>query len=320
MNTQVTLGIDIGGTNTAYGFVDKEGNLLAEGNIFTTKYADINDYLRDLYLNTEKTFDTIRDKAEIIGIGIGAPNANYHSGTIENAVNIGWAGTIPLCDLVREYYPNIPVFLTNDANAATIGEMVYGGAKGMKDFVMITLGTGVGSGFVSNGKMIYGHDGFAGEIGHVIVAPHGRQCACGRFGCLETYASATGVKRSAYKMMAKYNYPSELRSVPFDDMTSKLICDTAKKGDLIAINTFKYTAKILGEALANMVTITSPEVIFVMGGLAKAGDLLLQPVREHMELNLLSCYRNKIKILPSQLNGNVAILGAAALAWDEISK
>lgn len=222
--------------------------------------------------------------------------------------------------MVKEYYPNLPVYLTNDANAATIGEMVYGGAKGMKDFIMITLGTGVGSGFVANGELIYGSDGFAGEFGHTIVAPHGRQCGCGRLGCLETYVSATGVKRSAYKMMAKYNYPSELRAIPFYDMTSKMIYDAALKGDMIAINTFKYTAKILGEALANLVTITSPEAIFVMGGLSKAGDLLLNPVKEHMEMNVLHMFSNKVKIIPSQLKGNVAIFGASALAWDAIDK
>ena len=320
MKKEVALGIDIGGTNTAFGFIDREGNYLADGNILTGKHEDVHDYLRELYLEIEKVFDTIREGHTLIGIGIGAPNGNYYKGTIEYAVNLRWNEVIPMCDMLQEYYPGIPVCLTNDANAAAIGEMVYGGARGMKDFIMVTLGTGVGSGFVSNGKLIYGHDGFAGELGHIIVSPNGRQCGCGRQGCLETYVSATGVKRTAYKMMAKYNYPSELRSIPFNEMTSKTICEAALKGDLRAINTFKYTAKMLGEALANMVAITSPEAIFLMGGLAKAGDLLFVPTKDHMEMNMLKNFSNKVKLLPSQLTQNVAIYGAAALAWNELKQ
>lgn len=215
MKKEVALGIDIGGTNTAFGFIDREGNYLAEGNIATNNHEDITDYLKELHMEIENVLDTIREQVKLVGIGIGAPCGNYLQGTIEYASNLRWPGVIPFCDLMQEYYPNIPVRLTNDANAATIGEMIYGGAKGMKDFVMVTLGTGVGSGFVSNGQLIYGHDGFAGEFGHIIVSPNGRQCGCGRNGCLETYVSATGVKRTAYKMMAKYNYPSELRAIPF---------------------------------------------------------------------------------------------------------
>ncbi len=320
MKKEITLGIDMGGTNTAFGFIDKDGNYLAEGNIPTSKHEDINDYLKELHLEIENVLDTIRDQVTLVGIGIGAPCGNYLKGTIEHASNLKWDGVIPFCDLIKEYYPNLPVFLTNDANAATIGEMIYGGAKGMKDFIMITLGTGVGSGFVSNGQLIYGHDGFAGEFGHIVVAPNGRQCGCGLHGCLETYVSATGVMRSAYKMMAKYNYPSELRAIPFYDMTSKIICDAALKGDLIAINTFKYTAKILGEALANIITITSPEAIFLTGGLSKAGDLLFGPTKEYLEMNVLKMFSNKVQLLPSQLTKNVAVYGAAALAWNEINK
>ena len=260
MKKQVALGIDIGGTNTAFGFIDKEGNYMAEGNISTNNHEDINDYLKELHMEIEKVLDTIRNEVELIGIGIGAPCGNYLQGTIEHASNLRWPGVIPFCDLMKEFYPHLPVCLTNDANAATIGEMIYGGAKGMKNFVMVTLGTGVGSGFVSNGELIYGHDGFAGELGHIIVSPNGRQCGCGRNGCLETYVSATGVKRTAYKMMAKYNYPSELRAIPFNEMTSKTICEAALKGDMIAINTFKYTAKMLGEALANVVAITGSHI------------------------------------------------------------
>lgn len=320
MKKEVALGIDIGGTNTAYGFIDRNGNYMAEGNILTNKHEDINDYLKELHFEIENTLDTIRDQVELIGIGIGAPNGNYYKGTIEFAANLRWTDVIPLCDMIKEYYPELPVYLTNDANAAAIGEMIYGGAKGMKDFIMVTLGTGLGSGFVANGHLIYGHDGFAGELGHIIVSPNGRQCGCGRNGCLETYVSATGVKRTAYKMMAKYNYPSELRSVPFQEMTAKMVSEAALKGDMIAINTFKYTAKMLGEALANVVTITSPEAIFLMGGLTKAGDLLFQPTKDHMEMNLLKIFTNKVQLLPSQLDKNPAIYGAAALAWNELEK
>lgn len=318
MKKEVALGIDIGGTNTAFGFIDRDGNYIADGNILTGKHEDVNDYLKELYYEVDQIYDTIRDKYELIGIGIGAPNGNYYKGSIEFAPNLPWHDAIPLCDMIREFYPELPVCLTNDANAAAIGEMVYGGAKGMKDFIMVTLGTGLGSGFVANGQLIYGHDGFAGELGHIIVSPEGRQCGCGRKGCLETYVSATGVKRTVYKMLAKYTYPSELRSIPFDQMNAKIVSEAARKGDMIAINTFKYTGKMLGEALANMVAITSPEAIFLMGGLAQAGDLLFEPTKDHMEINMLKIFSNKVKLLPSQLTKNVAIYGAAALIWKEI--
>lgn len=318
MKRQVALGIDIGGTNTTFGFIDREGNYIADGNIETQKHEDINDYLKELYLEIEKVLDPLRNELDLIGIGIGAPNGNYYKGSIEFAPNLRWHDVIPLCDMIKEYYPQLPVYLTNDANAAAIGEMIYGGAKGMKNFIMVTLGTGLGSGFVANGQLIYGSDGFAGELGHVIVSPNGRQCGCGRNGCLETYVSATGVKRTAYKMMAKYNYPSELRTVPFNEMTAKMVSEAAQKGDMIAINTFKYTGKMLGEALANAVAITSPEAIFLFGGLAKAGNLLFEPTKDHMEMNLLKIFSNKVKLLPSQLDKNAAIYGASALVWSEL--
>lgn len=315
---EVSLGIDMGGTNTAFGLIDREGNFIAEGNIETNKHAEFEDYLRELYLAIEAKIEPIRNEIKLVGIGIGAPNGNYYNGCIESAVNLRWQGSIPFCKMLQDYYPNVPAYMTNDANAAAIGEMIYGGAKGMKDFIMVTLGTGVGSGFVCNGKLVYGHDGFAGELGHIIVASNGRQCGCGRNGCLETYVSATGVKRTAYKMMAKYNYPSELRDIPFNQMTSKIVCEAAQKGDLIALNTFDYTAKKLGEALANAVAITSPKAIFLMGGLAKAGDLLFKPTKEYMEMNMLKNFSNKVEILPSKLDKNPAIYGAAALVWNEL--
>lgn len=319
MKKQVALGIDIGGTNTTFGLIDRAGVYIADATIGTQKYEDVKDYMRELCLQINNLLDPYRNNVELVGIGIGAPNGNYYKGSIEFAPNLPWHDVIPLCDMMKEYFPGMPIFLTNDANAAAIGEMVYGGAKGMKDFIMVTLGTGLGSGFVANGKLIYGSDGFAGELGHTIVSPNGRQCGCGRNGCLETYVSATGVKRTAYKMMAKYNYPSDLRTVPFNEMTAKMVCDAALKGDMIAINTFKYTGKMLGEALANMIAITSPEAIFLFGGLTKAGDLLFEPTRDHMEMNVLKIFANKVKLLPSQLDKNAAIYGAAALVWNELN-
>lgn len=320
MKREVALGIDIGGTNTKFGFIDRNGEFLTSGSILTAQHADILDFLKELYMAIEKTFDEIRTDSVLVGIGIGAPNGNYYKGTIEYAPNLPWPGVIHFTDMLKEYYPHLPVYLTNDADAAAIGEMIYGGAKGMKDFIVITLGTGLGSGIVSNGHLIYGHDGFAGELGHVIVSPNGRQCGCGRQGCLETYVSATGVKRTAYKMMSKYNYPSDLRNIPFNEMTAQLVWESAVKGDMIAINTFKYTGKMLGEALANVVAITSPEAIFLMGGLSKAGDILFDPTKDHMEINMMKVFSNKVKLLPSKLVKNAAIYGASALVWDEMKE
>lgn len=316
MKTEVALGIDIGGTNTKFGFVDRAGNFIAEDTIQTGKKEDIRDYLKDLCLATRLVWDKIRDRVILIGIGIGAPNGNYYRGTIEYAPNLPWHGVIPFTDMMKEYYPDLPIYLTNDANAAAIGEMIYGGAKGMQDFLVITLGTGLGSGFVAHGKLIYGYDGFAGELGHVIVSPDGRQCYCGRKGCLETYVSATGVKRSAYKMMAKSISPSPLRDIPFNEMDAKIISDAADAGDELARETFVYTGEMLGRALANVVALTSPEAIFLMGGLAKAGELLFKPTREAMEKNLMQIFKGKVKLIPSQLMKNAAIYGAAALVWD----
>lgn len=316
MKTEVALGIDIGGTNTKFGFVDRAGNFIAEDMIPTGRKEDVRDYLKDLCLATRLVWDRIRDSVLLIGIGIGAPNGNYYRGTIEYAPNLPWHGIIPFTDMMKEYYPDLPIYLTNDANAAAIGEMIYGGAKGMQDFLVVTLGTGLGSGFVAHGKLIYGYDGFAGELGHVIVSPDGRQCYCGRKGCLETYVSATGVKRSAYKMMAKYISPSPLRDIPFNRMDAKIISEAADAGDHLARETFAYTGEMLGRALANVVAITSPEAIFLMGGLAKAGEWLFKPTREAMEKNLMQIFKGKVKLIPSQLMKNAAIYGAAALVWD----
>lgn len=318
---RVAAGIDIGGTNTAFGLVDREGNMYAEAVIPTADYPDLDDYIEALYITIEKMVKSASELVELVGVGIGAPNANYYNGTIDNAANLIWKGIIPICDRMKRFYPQIPVIVTNDANAATIGEMVYGGARGMKDFIVVTLGTGVGSGFVSGGKLIYGHDSFAGELGHTIVKQTGRQCGCGRKGCLETYASATGIKRTVYKLLADEIHPSMFRDIPFSKMTAEMVTKAALEGDPLAIQAFEYTGEMLGLALANAVAITSPEAIFLFGGLAKAGKYIFEPTKRYMEQNLLYNYQNKVKLLPSAIDGkNAAILGASALVWESLGE
>ena len=314
---KIAIGIDIGGTNTIIGIVDKQGNILQKASLFTKRYKEINHFVDELSNKLKVLFNKVNEEYQLKGIGIGAPNANFYKGTIENAPNLKWKGIIPLAKMMQEKL-NVPVWLTNDANAAALGEMLYGGAKSMKDFLFITLGTGLGSGIVSNGKLICGHDGFAGEIGHTIVVENGRLCGCGRKGCLETYASASGIKRSVIELLSKTNKASVLRDVNNAKISSKLIYESAKKGDIISLEAFNFTAKILGKALANSVAHTSPEAIFLFGGLANAEDLLLKPVKESMEANLFNIYKNKVQILPSQLkSGKAAILGASELVWTE---
>ena len=318
----VILGIDIGGTNTKFGFLDRDGISLAQGELSTNEGETVHDFLRTLYQEVQTKFKKIEDEATLIGVGVGAPNANYYTGTIEEAPNLKWHGSVPLVELLHQYF-KMPVFLTNDANAAAIGEMVYGGAKNMRNFVVITLGTGLGSGLVVNGQLVYGHDGFAGEIGHTLVNVNGRgrMCGCGRKGCLETYVSATGIKRTVYKLLADSTDYSELRSVSFNDLTAEMITQAAKRGDKIAIDAFEYTGKVLGMKLADTVAHLSPEAIFLFGGLVRAEEFLFDPVRYHMEKNLLHVFKNKVKILPSGLGlNNTAIMGAAALAWNEIER
>jgi glucokinase len=318
----VILGIDIGGTNTKFGFLDRDGISLAQGELSTNEGETVHDFLRTLYQEVTTKFKKIEDEANLIGVGVGAPNANYYTGTIEEAPNLKWHGSVPLVELLHQYF-KMPVFLTNDANAAAIGEMVYGGAKNMRNFVVITLGTGLGSGLVVNGQLVYGHDGFAGEIGHTLVNVNGRgrMCGCGRKGCLETYVSATGIKRTVYKLLADSTDYSELRSVSFNDLTAEMITQAAKRGDKIAIDAFEYTGKVLGMKLADTVAHLSPEAIFLFGGLVRAEEFLFDPVRYHMEKNLLHVFKNKVKILPSGLGlNNTAIMGAAALAWNEIER
>jgi glucokinase len=313
---KVALGIDIGGTNTVFGFINEEGQCLASGSIPTQKHACIEDYLDELFSNIDLALKEAKDKMEVIGIGIGAPNASYYTGAIEDAANLRWKGSIPLVDLVKKRM-DVPVMITNDANAAAMGEKVFGAAKGMDNFMVITLGTGLGSGIVVNGDLLYGHDGFAGEVGHMIVRKSGRECGCGRKGCLETYVSATGVKRTVYKLLARHLGDSELRQVPFSDLTAKMVAEAAGRGDEVAKETFTYTARMLGEVLANVVAVTSPGAIFLFGGLTKAGDILFEPVRETLEKNLMNIYKGKIKVLPSGIEENAAVLGAAALIWNK---
>jgi len=315
---ELTIGIDIGGTNTVIGIIDNKGTVFFKTSITTNTHNNINDFILDIYNTIESGKKSLKIDFNIIGIGIGAPNANYYKGTIENAANLKWKGVINFISLLKTHYKDIPIFITNDANAAAIGEMIYGGAKGMKDFVVITLGTGLGSGIVTNGKLLYGSDGFAGELGHIIVKKDGRECNCGRKGCLETYASATGMVRTAFEIMAYSNKKSSLREISFNKLTSKMIFDALQNNDPIAIDTFSKTSKIIGEALADYVAIASPEAIFLFGGLANAGDLLFDKIKLYMEKNMLSIFSNKVKILPSKLGEDAAILGASALVWAEL--
>ena len=316
--TKVVAGIDIGGTYTKFGIVDKAGKVYADDSISTDNHADINMYLEELGGSIEKHMSQPGMSFELLGIGVGAPNGNYYSGAIEYAPNLNWKGTIPLASLLGTRF-GVPVAITNDANAAALGEMMYGSAKNMKNFIVITLGTGLGSGLVVNGGVVYGHDGFAGELGHVNVYEDGRHCGCGRKGCLETYVSATGIKRTVYELLARRNDESELRSIPFKKLTAKNISRAAEKGDQIALKAFEMTGRVLGKSLADVVALFSPEAIFLLGGLAKAGDLIFKPVKAHMEKNLLKIFRDKVAILPSGLGKqNAAVLGAAGLIWKEL--
>ncbi len=316
------IGIDMGGTNTVFGIVDARGIVLKSDSIKTRKHSNINDYIEDLYQGITRLIESIDAKDKIYGIGVGAPNANYYTGMIEDGVNLPWPTPVPFAQLLRDKF-DIPVAITNDANAAAIGEMTYGAARGLKDFVMITLGTGVGSGIVVNGQLVYGHDGFAGELGHVIVKRNnGRLCGCGRAGCLETYCSATGVARTAREFLEiRDGEESILRNIPIDEITSKDVYDAAMAGDKLAKDVFEYTGNILGEALADFTTFTAPEAFIIFGGLAKAGELLLKPMRESMERNMLSIWKGKVQILLSELKeADAAVLGASALGWEAKEK
>ncbi|MFT4155733.1 ROK family protein [Parafilimonas sp.] len=313
----LAVGIDIGGTGTKYGIVDHFGNVLFSGSMSTKKHAKVETFIDELHKKVTELIDKAGGVGRMKGIGVGAPNGNFYTGTVEYAPNLPWEGIIPLAKLLNDKF-RLPVILTNDANAAAEGEMIYGAAKGMKDFIMITLGTGVGSGIVANGKLIYGHDGFAGELGHTIVIPDGRiHPGTGKKGSLESYASATGVRATTLEMLKNTNTPSSLRNIPAEEIDSKKVYEAAIAGDELAQKVYEFTGKILGLALANAIMFSSPEAIILFGGLTKAGELILKPTRESMEANLIKIFENKIKILVSHLKeSDAAILGASALAWE----
>jgi len=317
MEKPYVIGMDMGGTNTVFGIVDSRGTVISKSAIKTGTHSDVNLYIQDLYDEMIKLIDAAGGSDMIKGIGVGAPNGNFYTGNIEYAPNLPWKGVIPFAKLMTEKF-GITTALTNDANAAAVGEMTYGGARGMKNFIMITLGTGVGSGIIIDGKVVYGHDGFAGELGHTTaIRENGRACGCGKYGCLETYCSATGVARSAREILGSTTKNSLLRNIPVDDITSKDVFDAAMEGDEVAKEIFEFTGKILGQSLADFVAFSAPEAIAIFGGLSKAGDLIMNPIREHMEANLLPLWKGKIKLFFSELKeADAAVLGASALAWE----
>jgi len=311
------VGVDIGGTGTKFGIVDNVGNVLFASEISTKKHDQVHTFIDELHQEMSVLIEKVGGVGRIKGIGVGAPNGNIYTGNIEYAPNLPWKGIIPLARMLQDKF-KIPVRLTNDANAAAVGEMMYGAAQGMKDFIMITLGTGVGSGIVANGQLIYGHDGFAGELGHTTIIPNGRlHPGTGKKGSLESYASATGVAQSAIEILETTDRPSSLRDIPKTELNSKAVFEAATKGDEVAIEVFAFTGKVLGMALANFVMFSSPEAIILFGGLTKAGDLILKPTREYLEANVIEIFQNKVKILVSHLKeSDAAILGASALMWE----
>ncbi|WP_332025107.1 ROK family protein [Kaistella sp.] len=317
LSKQIALGIDIGGTNTKYGFVNHRGEILEKGSLKTDEYEKVEDFVDALYNKMSPLMKKHSNQTRLDGIGVGAPNANYYTGTIEQAPNLRWKGIIPFAELMTKKF-GLPCKMTNDANAAALGEMMFGAARGMKDFIMMTLGTGVGSGIISGGNLIYGHDGFAGELGHTIIKPGGRKhWSTGSEGSLEAYASATGIAITAKKMRAEFP-DSMLNQYPEEEINSLVVHECAKKGDPTAIEVFRYTGQKLGEALANFVMFSSPEAILLFGGVIKAGDFILKPTKLHMERNLLPIFRNKVKLVFSELDeADAAILGASALVWEK---
>ncbi len=315
MEKVFTVGIDVGGTTSKFGIVSSEGKILAQDRIPTNKHEDVSEFIDELYNMLMPMIEEAGGSAACRGIGMGAPNGNIYTGNIEFAPNLVWKGIIPIASLIQKKF-ELPTRLTNDANAAAMGEMMYGCARQMKHFITITLGTGVGSGIVVDGKILVGHDGFAGELGHTIIRPGGRlHKGTGMRGSLEAYASATGVRETAIEMLSVYpELTSLLRDYAIKDLTSETVFNCAMQGDTIANDIFEFTGQILGESLANFIMFSSPEAIVLFGGLTKAGDLLLKPTRKHMEANLLPIFQNKVKLLFSELKeADAAILGASAL-------
>ncbi len=318
-NKPYVIGLDLGGTNSVFGIVDADANVIAETSVKTRGHNnDAQQYVDDCVVELRKIIDQVGGLDKIRAMGIGAPNGNYYTGCIEFAPNLVWAHKIvPLAKMFSDALDGLPVALTNDANAAAIGEMTYGAARGMKNFIMITLGTGVGSGIVVNGQMVYGCDGMAGELGHVIVEKDGRDCGCGRKGCLETYCSATGIARTAREVLTTTDKPTLLRDIPIDEVDGLAITLAARKGDPVALEIFEFTGQKLGEACANFACFNSPEAFVFFGGLSKAGDLIMDPIKRAYDENVLKIYRGKAKMLISQLDdAKAAVLGASALGWE----
>lgn len=314
------IGLDLGGTNSVFGIVDANGKIIAQTSVKTKGHGPVEQYVADCVAALRVIIDQVGGLDKIKAMGIGAPNGNYYTGCIDFAPNLPWADEhIPLAKMFSDSLEGLPVRMTNDANAAAMGEMIYGAAKGMKNFIMITLGTGVGSGIVVNGQMVYGSDGMAGELGHVIVEKHkGRPCGCGRKGCLECYCSATGVARSAREIIESSEVPTVLREIPIDQLESKDVAIAASKGDVIAQSIFEFTGRMLGEACANFAAFSSPEAFIFFGGLTKAGDLLMNPIRKAYDENVLKIYRGKAQMIVSQLDdAGAAVLGASALGWED---
>jgi glucokinase len=318
MQKPYVLGLDMGGTNSVLGVVDARGHVLGRTSIKTQAYKDINDYVNALYEEAEKIIEPLGGMEMVRGIGAGVPNGNFYTGYIQEAMNLPWQ-TVPFAKLVSDRF-GIPCRITNDANAAAMGEMTYGAAKGMKNFIMITLGTGVGSGIVIDGNVVYGHDGFAGELGHTtaVRGENARPCNCGKMGCLEAYASATGVARTAKEILTSTTKETILRKLDVDNITSKDVYDAAEQGDEVAKEIFDFTGTILGQQLADFIAFSAPEAIVLFGGLTKSGDWIKRPIEEAMNKNVLPLWKNKVKVLFSDLKeADAAVLGASALAWSE---
>ena len=312
------IGVDLGGTNTVFGLVDRQGEVISEGSIKTRNYPTIEQFTDAGVECLQPLIERAGGIGCIKGMGIGAPNGNIHNGCIELAPNLPWKGRVPIASLFASRL-NIPVYLTNDANAAALGEMTFGAARGMKDVIVITLGTGVGSGIIANGSLLYGHDGMAGELGHVtmIRGEGGRMCGCGRTGCLEAYCSATGVARTAREMLAERNVPSLLRNKAPEEIESLDVSIAAAKGDELALEIFQFTGKMLGEACADFAAFSSPEAFIFFGGLTRAGELIMKPIEKAYNSHVMPIYKGKAKFLVSELmDRNAAVLGASALAWN----
>ena len=317
IKTNIVVGVDVGGTNTELGFVTKEGECINETRFKTQDYSGPEKFFKHLVNCITVGYNKLKNDYNLIGIGIGAPNGNYYRKTIENPPNLKW-GKTDVAKILNAYF-EIPIAVTNDANAAALGELLFGAGKDMKDFIVITLGTGLGSGIVVNGQLIHGHDGIAGELGHTNYKSNGRLCKCGSRGCVETYASGSGIVRTALELRNKTSMSSRLKKIPVKLITSELIYEEALAGDKIALKCFDLTGKALARMLANAVAVTDPESIFLFGGLANAGDLVIEPTKKYFEQYLFSPYKNRVNILPSGLlNVNSAVLGAAALIWQDL--